>query len=245
MALLGGSFGGVHGEEVRTSHRIIPLVRDGGGWTTTITIVNLSSQSDSYELQFRTGFLQPWPLAAAQGTLAPGAIAVIQTPGQPEAAANGLAVLTSLRGGRLGARAVLRHSDGRPPLIVPLSPEREDQTILPFDNTNGASTSVLWVSETPFALVDFAFLAENGAEIESGQFQFSARDMASQDHFILTDRFPSLRNRRGTMRMVVSYPNAGIYDDLFFTAVALQSEPGSPPTVVPAMATSNWRASRH
>jgi hypothetical protein len=45
--------------------------------------------------------------------------------------------------------------------------------------------------------------------------------------------------------MVVSYPNAGIYDDLFFTAVALQSEPGSPPTVVPAMATSNWRASRH
>ena len=120
--------------------------------------------------------------------------------------------------------------------------EREDNTILPFDNTNGSSTSVLWVSETPFALVDFTFLAENGAEFESGQFQFSARDMASQDH---TERFPSFRNRKGILRITVSYPNAGICDELFFTAVALQSESGLPPTVVPAMATSNWRASRH
>ena len=245
MALLGGSIGGMRGEEVLTSHRVIPLVQDGGGWTTTITIINLSTSPDTFDLQFRTGFLQPWPLAPAQGTLAPGAIAIVQTPGKPEAAAKGLAVLTSLRGGRLGARAVLRHSDGRPPLIVPLSPEREDRTILPFDNTNGASTSILWVSETPFALIDFTFLAEDGAEIESGQFQFSARDMASQDQFALTERFPALRNRKGVMRMTVSYPNAGIYDDLFFTAVALQSEPGSPPIVVPAMATSNWRASRH
>ncbi len=249
MALLGGAIEGMRGEEVLTSHRVIPLVQDGGGWTTTITIVNLSAAPDTYDLQFRTGFLQPWPLAAksasAQGTLAPGAIATVQTSGTAEAAAKGLAVLTSLRGGRLGARAVLRHSDGRPPLIVPLSPEREDRSVLPFDNTNGASTSILWVSETPFALVDFTFLADDGAEIESGQFQFSARDMASQDQFALADRFPSLRNRKGSMRMTVSYPNAGIYDDLFFTAVALQSEPGQPATVVPAMATANWRASRH
>lgn len=239
----------MRGEEVLTSHRVIPLVQDGGGWTTTIMIVNLSMSPDTYDLQFRTGFLQPWPLAAPaaslQGMLAPGAIATIQTTGSPEAATKGLAVLTSLRGGRLGARAVLRHTDGRPPLVVPLSPEREDRTILPFDNTKGASTSIVWVSETPFALVEFSFLAEDGAEIESGQFQFSARDMMSQDHFPLAERFPALRNRKGVMRISASYPNAGIYEDLFFTAIALQSEPGLPPTVVPAMATSNWRASRH
>lgn len=75
MALLGGAINGMRGEEVLTSHRVIPLVQDGGGWTTTITIINLSSSPDTYDLQFRTGFLQPWPLAAAQGTLAPGAIA--------------------------------------------------------------------------------------------------------------------------------------------------------------------------
>lgn len=249
MALLGGSIGGMRGEEVLSSHLVIPLVQDGGGWTTTITIVNLSSSPDTYDLQFRTGFLQAWTLTTApaslQGTLAPGAIATIQTTGKSEGAGKGLAVLTSLRGGRLGARAVLRHSDGRPPLIVPLSPEREDRTILPFDNANGASTSIVWVSETPFALVDFTFLDDSGAEIASGQFQFSARDMMSQDHFSLAERFPVLRNRKGIMRIAVSYPNAGIYDDLFFTAIALQSEPGLPPTVVPAMATANWRASRH
>lgn len=107
-------------------------------------------------------------MAALQDTLAPGAIATIQTSGKPESAAKGLAILTSLRGGRLGARAAPRHSDGRPPLLVPLSPEREDRTMLPFDNTNGASTSILWVSETPFTMVDFTFPGEDGVEIESG-----------------------------------------------------------------------------
>lgn len=48
--------------------------------------------------------------------------------------------------------------------------------------------------------------------------------MASQDEFVLTERFPSLRNRRGVMRISASYPNAGVCDDLFFTAVAT-SEP--------------------
>ena len=38
------------GAEVRVTDRIIPLVQDGGGYTTTITIVNLESTASSFEI---------------------------------------------------------------------------------------------------------------------------------------------------------------------------------------------------
>jgi hypothetical protein len=242
--------------EVRRTDRVLPLIQDGEGWSTEITIVNLEAVAENFELLFRSNKLQPWEVAVTgtdiqadgayvRGKLAPGGSVVVRTAGKSAGVRRGYAMVYNPNGARLGAKAVVRLADPVGSLTLPLSPEREDRLILQFNNVSGAETSLLWVSETPYALVDISIRGMDGKEIKRDQFQFSAVDMTSQEIFVLADRYPETKNLRGTIFLQLSYPNAGIYDDLFFTGLVIQTQPGATPTAIGSMATESWRASRH
>lgn len=250
-AITGLSFGG----QVRDTDRIFPLVRDGGGIWTEITVVNLESKDANYELIFRTGALEAWAVPASgagskqqrsivRGMLPAGGSVTIRTAGAKEATERGFAFLFSPDAVRLGGKSVVRGKDGVA-LAVPLSPEREDRLVLAFDNTEGARTALLWLSETPFAMVDFQFRDTEGAKILEGNFQFSAASVATQEIFFLDERFPQLQGMKGTMKIDVSYPNATIYDELFFTALAMQRDASGAVSMVGSMATDTWRSGRY
>ena len=82
------------GATVGQTDRFIPLVQDGGGWSTRVSITNLSDKPATVVAGFLTdkGYGEPWPIelkvslgpasrGTFEGVLAPGATAIIQSSG--------------------------------------------------------------------------------------------------------------------------------------------------------------------
>ncbi len=241
--------------EVFPTDRIIPLIQDGGGWSTTITIVNLEATPARFELHLRTGLFKDWPLTVAgpnvksldgavSGSVPANSSTTFRTPGAGPSQL-GYGMLYSIDGGRLGATCTIDQPLTGVSLNVPLTPEREDKLVIPFDNTEGASTALVWLSETLFSLVDYRALNTDGVELLAGRYQFSSQNPSSQEMFVLSDRFPELKGRKGTFLMELNYPNTGIYDDLFFSAFAIQTSPSGALSSTRSMASQTWKASKH
>lgn len=241
--------------EVLPTDRVLPLIQDGGGWNTTITIVNLEATPARFELHLRTGFFKDWPLTVSgdniksiggtvSGSVPANSSTTFRTVGAGPSE-RGYAMLYSLDGGRLGATCTIDQPLTGISLNVPLIPEREDKLVIPFDNTEGAGTALVWLSETLFSLVDYRALNSDGTEIVSGRYQFSSQNASSQEMFILSERFPELKGRKGTFLMELNYPNTGLYDDLFFSAFAIQTMPSGALFSIRSMAGQTWKASKH
>jgi len=239
--------------EVKLTDRIVPLVQDGGGWTTTITLVNLESKAAPFEMLFHTTLMDSWKIAVSgsevkaegayvRGTIAAGATLTFRTSGGSSTVQSGYAFLFSPDGARLGGKAVLHQAGSQSSLTLPLSPEREDHLVIPFDNSNGSAASLLWLTETQYTQVDYLFTALDGTILLAGNWQFSTEDASAQQLFSLQDRFPSLKDKQGLLTLDVTYPNAGRYDDRFFTALALQSDSNGNVSPVGSMATQTWKS---
>ena len=141
-----------HAATVGDTDRFIPLIHDGGGWTTQITIVNLSAKNATVLTSFMTarGFAENWKveLKATQGKvngpnveslLGPGATTIIETSGNSADLAIGFADITELQDQPLGAVARLTKTETGQivqSFTVPLSPANESRSVLPVDLTD-------------------------------------------------------------------------------------------------------------
>lgn len=255
-------------DEVLTTQRSLPLIEDGGGRYTEITLVNLESSTASFQMLFQTDSggrywaLQPrltggpssavaWDGSYVTGVLQPGQSVTFRTPGDGAELRMGHATLYSVENARFGMQAVI-FNGSKQLLVVPACPEREDHLLLPFDNTNGRSASILWISETPYALVHYRVrtqVADGNADglIATGDIQFTISDDRTLNVFRVDERFPETSGLRGTVELTIDYPSAGIYDELYFTALVIQTpgEPDGKATVLRSMASGAWRAQRH
>ena len=181
--------------------------------------------------------------AYVHGKLGAGRSVTFQTKGTSADAGVGHATLYSPEDARLGVSITVKR-DGVA-MAFPLCPQREDKLVLPFDNTSGAGTSFLWVSDTPSTLVSYRVVAEDGTQLSKGRYQFSVADTRVQDLFSLADRMPETGGLRGTVEMVIDYPNAGIYDELSFTGLAIHTDRNGTSVVRPSMSTGTWKATRY
>ncbi len=242
--------------EVRPTDRIVPLIQDGDGWHTSITLVNLENTPARFELLMHTRIAQPWVLPVTgvatptndgyvRGTLPANGSISIRTNGPGSTAERGYAFLFSPDGATIGITASVQQAATGTSLAIPQSPEREDRFRLPFDNTGGANTSLLWLSETPYAIANYTAVASDGTILLIGRYQFSAQDADTQDLFSLAERFPELKDCKGTIIFDIAYPNATIYDDLFFSAFAIQSFPQGGSVAIPSMSDATWRSNRY
>ena len=106
-----------HGAVGLNDH-IIPLVHDGGGWSSQITVVNLSGKPANVIATFMTttGFSPVWAVSVKSTTgkvagnlidlpLAPGTTAIIETSGTPAALTRGFVELIELGDQPIGAHA--------------------------------------------------------------------------------------------------------------------------------------------
>ncbi|MDX2152049.1 MAG: hypothetical protein SFV54_15025 [Bryobacteraceae bacterium] len=242
--------------EVRPTDRIVPLIQDGGGWTTTITLVNLETRPAAFEMLLRSRAMRSWavPLEAkgaeasgpvVQGAIPPQGAVTIRTLGTSAELERGYAMLFPANGARIGATTTVLHAESGASLVLPLKPEREDRLMIPFDNTAGSATSLVLISETPGTLIDYVALGPAGEKLLAGSYQFSGDTPLSQDVFSIAERFPELKDRSGVLYLELSYPMAGLYDELFFTAFGVQNHANGAASVVPSMSTSSWRAGQH
>ena len=88
-------------------------------------------------------------------------------------------------------------------------------------------------------------LAADGKEILRDQFPFCVTGPVSQELFRLEERYPQLAGIRGVIDLEVSYPNAGFYGRMLFSAIAIHSEPTGFAFVQESLPTQRWKRMRY
>jgi len=220
--------------------RFIPLVHDGGGWSTQVTVVNLSEKPETVVLSFIPpgGFAEEWRLGMkatnakvagnmVDAILLPGAVSVIETSGTAATLTRGFIELYAVGEQSFGAFATLTQRDGDKILQrihVPLTPAHEKKSVVPLDLTDpAAKAEIIWVTLTTTTTLDLEFRDPSGALVRREQVYLENKAQVFVD---LLARFPELKDFRGTMHWFVSFPGADRYESRTLGGMALLSKDG-------------------
>jgi hypothetical protein len=205
----------------------------GGEWQTTLTLVNLDTQPALYTLRFWaqsglplavpiTGQLSP--VQSLQNTIPTGGVHTIVTKGEATPLIQGWTELVSTNA--IGGLAVFRQripgQTGNAAVVTAVP--RARNLVLPYDNTEGALTSIALVNveSTRSSTLAIGLYDEAGGLFGSELLQLPPR---GQEAFLLIDRLPALRNRRGILR--ISTPDGEI------SGLALRFNPTGAFTSIP------------
>ena len=225
---------------VETYDRFVPLVHDGDGWSTQITLVNLSPKPATILVTFMdpASFLDTWKVVLKSNfgkvianmvdlPLAPGATAVIETSGAPTRLTRGFVEIIEYGDQPVGGFATLTRKEGDrivQRLEIPLSPEHERRSVVPVDLSDPQVTAeMVWVSITSTATLDLLFRNLAGETVLRDQLTFDNRAQIFVD---LRREFRQLKDFRGTLQWTVTFPNADRYEPRILAAVGLQSSGG-------------------
>ncbi|HYW46835.1 MAG TPA: hypothetical protein VE959_28470 [Bryobacteraceae bacterium] len=184
---------------------IITHVADGGGWTTSITLINLSeTKAAAFTLNFYGDNGNPQPFSfqgtgkasTLTGTLVVGGSLVIKTTGAG-AATQGWAQFDYLSTtDSVGGFAVFTNSNGNE-AAVPFETDLSENSILSFDNTNGYGMGIaLANSDFSTVTINATFRDGNGAILGTDRIA-----MASMTHtsFVFAQQWPFTAGRQGTV----------------------------------------------
>ena len=218
--------------------RIFPFFASGGGWESTISLVNIADQEVNYMLTFygmngqrtrvtvRDRNNQVLAAETIQGRLNDdgGDTFVLLDTGVLQA---GWAVLDYDGDNRLAGTLVFRQRvTGRPDFEASVGLARNDETRfwIPFDNTQGYSTSMAITnpSMTDLAEVQLRFWDLDGREILTRELRLGPGTTVA---FSLTEQYPELNGRVGQARAETS-------DDRL-SAIALRFNSSGAFTTVP------------
>ena len=237
------------GATVGETDRFIPLIHDGGGWTTQITIVNLSDEQALVVTSLITakGANETWPLLlkATQGKvsrnnvesiLPPGALTVIETSGTPDQLTRGFADVIEFQDLPIGAFArLIKRDKGQivQSFTVPILPAHESKSILPLDLSDPAvDLEIALVSPTYSTTLAINFRKDTGEIAFSDYLSFDGR---SQIFVKPLELWPQLKDFRGTMEWKVSFPNADRYEYRYLSSVAIWGSGGQAWAASPVM----------
>ncbi len=196
---------------------VIPQIADGGGWTTTIVLLNnFTLNSARVEVTFRGGdgrkLAFPLQNYGAVNTmeleLGSQTSTYLETAGLNPVPQVGSVQVNQLSGGSpVKAFAIFRQ-------VVPGRPDFEaiapgmrpaDFFTFPFDNTNGSTTSfaVVSLSLSGCAVSVSAIFDETGVQLTSGPKLLVDLNNNGHTAFASTDRLPEMASRRGHLTFAV------------------------------------------
>lgn len=189
-------------------------IASGGGWKTTLTLINMASGSNSVKFAFRMDDGRPLtlPLAITQRgasenatassldrTLDAGATLLVESEAPVSAAPLvGWAEVNSSQPVAGFAIFRQRSRDGRDAEgTAALETTRGSRLLLPFDNSAGFATAVAIVNLTgDAATINATIRDDNGAQIDSQPFALTGMGHTS---FAIGERFPITNGRRGSI----------------------------------------------
>ena len=193
--------------QVGTGEDIITQVADGGGWRTTITIINLSQTVDAvFYLNFYgddgspTTFnfvgVEGCPCSYIQGTMSPAASVVVQTAGVG-AVTEGWAQFDYFNTSEfVSGFAVFSNGNGNE-AAVPFESDIAGNEILSFDNTNGYGMGVaLANSDALTVTISATFRDGSGNVLGTDTFTM---DSMTHTAFIFAQQWPFTAGQRGTV----------------------------------------------
>lgn len=193
---------------------IITHVADGGGWTTSVTLINLSeTKAASFTLNFYGDDGKPLAFnfqgigttSTVSGTLTAGGSEVIKTTGSSAAiATQGWAQFDYFATtDSVGGFAVFTNSNGNE-AAVPFETDLAGNSILSFDNTNGYGMGVALANSYFLTMnINATFKDANGNILGTTQFT-----MPSMTHtaFIFAQQWPFTAGKQGTVFFQCSDP---------------------------------------
>lgn len=187
---------------------VIPQLVVGGGWSTSITLVNIDEGAVSVPIKYFDGNGQPWVprgLPTAPINIPAKGTVTINTAEDGDLQ-QGWAQLDFPCCPDVSGYAIFKQRvAGRPDLeaVVPLADSYSQRSVLMFDNTNGYSTGIALVNTDSFttATVTVAIRDEAGQRIHLDQFTMPKQ---SKQVFSMPDRFAPSTGRRGSIEFTAS-----------------------------------------
>lgn len=237
---------------------VIPQVADGGGWSTSIILMNPGSVSTNVAVAFYGDDGTPLPLPftgtnnerypVLLGSIGPGETLMVDTSNVDSATKQGWAIVgqeddTALVTGMAVFRLKV---PGRPDFeaVVPFSPFDETEFAMPYDNRNGFSTGIALVNpdepDSPTSTVSFTFLDPDGAV-----FLQESVTLAGGVHtaFALPTRWSALANRQGMVivrttgrqlsALGLRFNPGGAFTSFHALSLPRTVEAPPPPTTIP------------
>ena len=185
---------------------IITHIADGGGWKTSIILVNLSqSKTANFKLNLLGDDGTPQQFSFeiignktdVSGALAVGGSTVIKTAGTSSGVTQGWGKLDFLgTTDSVGGYAVFSNGNGNE-AAVPFESTIGENPVLPFDNTNGLEMGVALANSDFIAMtINATFKDGNGGVIGTSQFTMLPNTHTS---FALTDKWPFTAGKQGTV----------------------------------------------
>ncbi len=195
-------------------------VAAGGGWQTTLTLVNTGTASTNVTLNFfddhgvaltlPLGFPQTGAnssVATFTQALAAGATLIVatETPATAAAVTGSAQLVTS---GSVSGSAVFRYDPSGQEAVVPLETRTPTAFVLAFDNTGGLATGLAIANPTANAVsIPVTARDDTGALLTSSSISLAAN---GHTDFMLTDAqlgYPQTVGKRGTLEFGV--PSGG------------------------------------
>jgi hypothetical protein len=192
---------------------VLAHIAFGGDWNTTITLVNLSAASGTYELHFIGSDGQPLTVpttagtnSVISGTLNSAGSVIIQTTDNTADAKTGWAYVITGSFTPLAGSAIFRLTRGTAPPFeasLPLDTDAHYTYGLPVDELNAqtgfAVANSYQNSTTNFTLT---FYDMSGTQGFTTTFQLGG---LAHDAFMLQDRYPQLKGLQGMLLIQADY----------------------------------------
>jgi len=194
----------------------VSQIASGGGWKTTMTLVNLLPTRQSVRVAFRgddgrpltlplvvtqQGTSQAATASSVDRTVEPGATLLVESEA-PASSATLVGWAEVISSGPVSGFAIFRQrgQDGRDAEgTAPLESSRASSLVLPFDNTAGFATGVALVnSATEAVIINATIRDDNGAQIG---LQAVALPAMGHTSFAVADRFSVTNSRRGIIEL--------------------------------------------
>jgi hypothetical protein len=188
---------------------------DGGTWQTSLYLINGSASAKAnYTLLFRGDNGQPILLSLADGrrdnqisgTIAPGGMAVLQTPGKDSDPVSVASATLTIPSG-LSGFAVIRERQATGPereATLSLATPVNKSLVFPFDNTAGFVSSIaLAIPCGPSGNISLTAQAADEGGASLGQ---STLKVVAGGHlaFLIPDQLPRAKDHRGLIRISAS-----------------------------------------
>jgi hypothetical protein len=194
--------------------KVISHIADGGGWRTSITLVNLRTTATTATISCFDDSANSLPLpwagigtySALSANLPADAEIIVKTSGTSAETVTGWCYVDSPSD--ISGFAIFLSIPNGQEVAVPFEQEFTSSLILPFDNTNGYAYGIALVDSNYFSYVGelsdtvTAIVKDtNGVVLASSSFSIVPKSHMS---FILSDRFPVVAGRSGTVTFTIA-----------------------------------------
>jgi hypothetical protein len=223
----------------------MPQIASGGGWDTSLTLVNTTAAPIEVELGFfgndgsalalpftfpqQTGGAPIFGSTLDQFPVKPNATLVIDTN-----SGSGNAGWAELFSSHVGGFAIFTATASGQAAVVPLETRNASSYLLAFDNTGTVATGLAIANvAASAAAVNVVIRDDTGAQIGTGSINLAAQ---GHNSFMLTDTqgFPVTASKRGTVEF--DTPQGGQISVLGLRANAIPSSTGFAITTIPTLA---------